>query len=231
MRGSSRIYADRRAAGLELARAVSQRHPAPPVVVLGLPRGGVPVAVEVARELHAPLDVMVVRKVGMPGQPELAIGAVASGGITVRTAGLEPYLAHLVRAFDTLVQEQQEEVRRRERRFRGDRAPLDLHGKCVILVDDGIATGSTMIAAVRAARQAGASRVVVAAPVSSQEARSLLQKEADAVVLLQTPDGFRAVGEWYEDFTQVEDEDVTRLLQSAPAAQDPRAPPGAKAGG
>jgi predicted phosphoribosyltransferase len=182
----------------------------PPTIVLGLPRGGVPVALEVARALDAPLDVMLVRKIGMPGQPELAIGAVAAGGILVRephlAAGLEP-------AFERIAARERQELERREQTYRPLLPPLDIVGKTVILVDDGLATGSTMLAAARAARQAGAAVVVVAAPVASHEAVARLKAEADAVIVVQTPPLLASIGEWYEHFEQLEDSAVRRLLE------------------
>lgn len=178
--------------------------------MLGLPRGGVPVAYEVAQLLKAPWDVMLVRKIGMPGQPELAIGAIASGNICVHEQRFEKLIP--AETFERLAKEQQHELERRERVYRANRPPLELKGKTVILVDDGIATGSTMLAAARAARKAHAATIIVAAPVASREAADLLRAEADSVVILQTPETLFAIGEWYQHFEQLEDEDVTRLL-------------------
>jgi putative phosphoribosyl transferase len=210
---SERIFADRATAGVALGRELQRRLLGPPLLVLGLPRGGVPVAYEVAQMLKAPLDVMLVRKIGMPGWPELAIGAIASGNILVH----KPPLAKEIPAetFDRLAEEQRHELERRERIYRGGRAPLELKGKSVILVDDGLATGSTMLAAVRAARKAHAGKIVVGAPVASSEAADLMRTEADTVVILQTPVVLFAIGEWYQHFEQLEDEDVTRLLARA----------------
>ena len=212
MAPTDRVFADRATAGAELARAVVARKLKPPIVVLGLPRGGVPVASEVARALHAPLDVMVVRKIGMPGQPELAMGAIASGGILVRDPRLSSAAGD--ERFERVVQRERAELERRESAYRAGLPPLDLGKRTVVLVDDGLATGSTMLAAVRAARKAGAASVVVAAPVASDEAAALLGAEADEVVILQTPAFLLAIGEWYEQFEQLEDEEVQRLLQS-----------------
>lgn len=206
------VFVNRAAAGILLGKELQRRSLRPPLVVLGLPRGGVPVAREVARLLHAPLDVMNVRKVGMPGQPELAIGAIASGGIAVH----EPRLARLIHnfdeVFDRLVEEQRRELERRERAYRPHRGPLDLKDKTVVLVDDGLATGSTMLAAVRAARKAGAAAIVVAAPVASPEAADLIGAEADRVVILETPALLSSIGQWYENFEQLGDSEVLRLL-------------------
>ena len=207
-------FANRRDAGVELGRAVCELRPQPPVIVLGLPRGGVPVAYEVAQALGAPLDVMVVRKVGMPGQPELAIGAVASGDITVRDPpAAVPGIPD--QAFEQIAAHERTELKRREHAYRAGLPPLDLKGKSVILVDDGIATGATMLAALRAARKAHAATVIVAAPVASEEAAAALEAEADATVILMTPRQLLAIGQWYEEFDQLEDEDVRALLEQA----------------
>ena len=211
----NRVYADRQEAGVELARAVGKRRLRAPVLVLGLARGGVPVAQKVAETLHAPLDVMIVRKVGMPGQPELAIGAVASGDIVVRERHTSSYLAERGINFEQLAERERTEVERRERSYRAGLPPLDLKGRTAILVDDGLATGSTMLAAVRAARKAGAASVVVAAPVASREAYALVRAEADEVVILQTPQFLYAIGEWYTRFDQVEDAEVRSLLEAS----------------
>ena len=214
MHANNQSYANRRAAGAELGRAVARAAPQAPRIVLGLPRGGVPVAYEVAQALHAPLDVMIVRKVGMPTQPELAIGAVASGGITVR----DPPAAVLGitdEAFERLATHERAEVERREQDFRAGLPPLNLAGQCAILVDDGIATGATMLAALRAARKAGAASVVVAVPVASSEAAASLKAEADSTVILMIPRFLLAIGQFYDDFSQSTDEEVKTLLDMA----------------
>jgi putative phosphoribosyl transferase len=210
----SRLFPDRAEAGVALARALAGRPLKPPVLVLALPRGGVPVAREVARTLNAPLDVMLVRKVGMPGQPELAIGAVASGNIVVHDREIGEQFPVPEATFDRLAAEQRHELERREQLYRAGLAPLELKGKTVILVDDGLATGSTMLAAVRAARAGGAAAIVVAAPVASPQAVELVRAEADDVVILKTPAMLFAIGEWYEDFAQLEDAEVCRLLET-----------------
>jgi len=207
---SERIFPDRVTAGAALGLELQRRRLKPPLLVLGLPRGGVPVAYEVAQVLKAPLDVMLVRKIGMPGWSELAIGAIASGNIVVHKPPLEKEIQP--ETFDRLVEEQRRELERRERLYRGGRSPLELKGKTVILVDDGLATGSTMLAAVRAARKAEAAAIVVAAPVASREAAELLRTEADSVVILQTPEMLFAIGGWYQHFEQLEDDEVTALL-------------------
>lgn len=209
---ASRVFADRSTAGAALARKLLKHNFQPPVLVLGLPRGGVPVAYEVARLMECPLDVMLVRKIGMPGQPELAIGAIASGNIAVHEPRMAAEIPDFNRMFERLAQEQRHELQRRERLYRAGRPPLELDGKTVILVDDGLATGSTMLAAVRAARQAGAATIVVAAPVASAEAAELLAAEAEHVVILEVPRQMFAIGSWYEDFEQVDDGVVCELL-------------------
>jgi putative phosphoribosyl transferase len=211
MTAHARIFADRTVAGRELGAVLARRRYSSPPLVLGLPRGGVPVAYQVALALRAPLDVMIVRKVGMPGQPELAIGAIASGNIVVRDPDTLRYLPEGA-DFERLAARERVELERRERAFRPGRAPLQLHGRTAILVDDGLATGSTMLAAVRAARQGGAAAVIAAAPVASHEAAALLAPETDAVEFLMVPASLYAIGQWYEDFTQTPDAEVTRLL-------------------
>jgi len=210
---TARIFADRAAAGTALAHEMQQRTLQRPVLVLALPRGGVPVAYEVARALDAPLDVMLVRKVGMPGQPELAIGAVASGGIVVHDHTLEQEIPDIAEAFDRIAAKERLELLRREEVYRAGLEPLVLGGKTVVLVDDGLATGSTMLAAVRAARAGGAAAIIVAAPVASPQAAQLLATEADGIVILQIPAMLFAIGEWYERFEQLEDDEVCRLLE------------------
>jgi putative phosphoribosyl transferase len=230
MTGRSRIFTDRAAAGIALAQELQARLLPPPVIVLALPRGGVAVGCEVARILQAPLDVMLVRKIGLPGQPELAMGAIASGGIVVHDAAIQKAFPDLVQGFDQVAAQQRVELERRERLYRAGLAPLQLTGKTVVLVDDGIATGSTMLAAVRAARRAGAAGIVAAAPVASSQAAALVRAEADAVVILQTPPALLAVGEWYRDFEQLEDAQVCRLLdRSHRTAWRPAAADGARA--
>lgn len=205
-------FKDRAAAGIELARELQRRYLKPPLVILGLPRGGVAVACEVARLLHEPLDVLLVRKIGLPEQPELAIGAIASGGITVYEPPAGTSGPELAATFDRLVAIERREIARRETLFRAGLAPLALKGKTVVLVDDGIATGSTMLAAIRAARKAGAQSIIAAAPVASSEAAELIRPEADTVIILQTPAALFAIGQWYEQFEQLEDHEVCRLL-------------------
>jgi predicted phosphoribosyltransferase len=226
MASTARVFADRAAAGVELARALQQRKLPEPLLVLALPRGGVPVAHEIALALEAPLDVMLVRKVGLPEQPELAIGAIASGDIVVRDHTIERLFPDIASTFDRVAAAERRELLRREAVFRAGLAPLALASQTVILVDDGLATGSTMLAAVRAARAGKARRVVVAAPVASPQAAQLLAVEADELVILQIPPMLFAIGEWYERFEQLEDAEVRRLLalhprqRSAPGGSD-----------
>jgi len=207
------VFPDRAAAGGALAARMLQQHLTPPVLVLALPRGGVPVAYEIARALAAPLDVMLVRKVGMPGQPELAIGAVAAGDIVVHERTIEQEIPGIAADFERIAAQERLELRRREQVYRAGRGPLALQGRTVVLVDDGLATGSTMLAAVRAARAGGAERVVVAAPVASPQAAALVGAEADQLIILQTPAMLLAIGQWYECFEQLEDVEVCRLLE------------------
>ena len=180
------------------------------VVVLGLPRGGVPVAAEVARALQAPLDVIVVRKLGVPWQPELAMGAIGEGGCLVLNDDIAQLVKHA--DLDRVVTAERAELRRRVRMWRGDRDPQPLTGKTVVIVDDGVATGATAAAACAVARRSGAARVVLATPVAPPEVARQLLAQADEVVALLQPATFRAVGQWYADFTPTPDEVVTRLL-------------------
>lgn len=206
------IFEDRKAAGKLLVTRLRRLELKPPLIVLALPRGGVPVADPVASALNAPLDVMLVRKIGMPGQPELAIGAVASGGIIVNEPRFEATTRAFTRQFDDLAEIQRRELTRREQLFRPGLPPLDLKGQTVILVDDGLATGSTMLAAIRAARKAGAASIIAAAPVASADAVELIKAEADQLSILSVPAQLFAVGQFYEQFDQVEDSEVQRLL-------------------
>lgn len=208
----NRIYANRTEAGECLAAAVLERLGSQPAIVLGLPRGGVPVAVPVARALGAPLDVLVVRKVGVPDQPEVAMGAVASGGVTIRNPDVLANLPNAARQFEQVARQERAEVTRRERAYRGARRPLALAGLTAVLVDDGVATGATVRAAIAAVRHLGAARVVVAVPVASAAAAHLLTREADEVICLQEPPFFMSVGEWYEAFPQVTTAEVCDSL-------------------
>ncbi len=185
--------------------------------MLGLARGGVPVAAGVAAALPAPLDVLVVRKVGAPGQPELAVGAVAGGGVRVLNEDLVRRLRIPEPLLERLVAEELVELRRRELAYRGDRPPAGLTGRTVVLVDDGLATGASMLAAVQAARAERPARVVVAVPVGAPESCARMAEVADEVVCLHAPVRFQAVGAHYVDFSQTTDEEVRRLLARPPA--------------
>jgi putative phosphoribosyl transferase len=209
----ARMFADRLAAGVALAGELKRQPPRGSLLVLALPRGGVAVAEPVAEALNAPLDVLIVRKIGMPGDPEFAIGAVASGGILIFNPLIVRDAASLREDVRAIVDRERTELLRREQLYRVRREPLDLRNRTVLLVDDGLATGATMLAAVRAARAAGADAVFVAAPVASRQAIELIRPEASAMIVLQRPNPFSAVGEYYEAFEQVSDEDVRRILQ------------------
>jgi putative phosphoribosyl transferase len=214
-------FRDRTEAGRVLAGELAAYADRPDVLVLALPRGGVPVAFEVARALHAPLDVFLVRKLGVPGREELAMGAIASGGVRVLNDEVVGALRIPDRVIDGVAAMELDELQRRERAYRGDRAPPDVRGRTVILVDDGLATGSSMRAAVAALRRLGPARIVVAVPVGAAETCAELQAEADEAVCAHTPRPFFAVGQWYEDFSQTTDEEVRDLLAQAAAGPAP----------
>jgi putative phosphoribosyl transferase len=203
-------FENRAAAGAVLGRRLFGIHWPTPGIVLALPRGGVPVGKSVAKALHLPLDVLVVRKVGHPDQPEFAIGAVAAGGVTIRNPRIATDISPS--RFEALAATQRIEVNKRERRYRGGRPPLSLDGKTVILVDDGLATGATMRAALSAARIMGAAFLVAAVPVGSREAVEHLGGYADEVVCLYTPEPFQSVGMYYADFRQLKDSEVGDAL-------------------
>ena len=204
--------ANRKAAGQALASALSGYRERDDTIVLALPRGGVPVAVEIARELASRLDLMIVRKLGTPGQEELAMGAIASGGGRVMNEDVVKVLAITPQTIEQVVDREMQELQRREQVYRGDRPWPDLAGQCVILVDDGLATGATMRAAVGAVRSRQPGRIVVAVPVAPPETVARLQDEADEVICLEQPEPFRAIGLWYADFTQVSDDEVRQQL-------------------
>jgi predicted phosphoribosyltransferase len=208
-------FHDRREAGIFLARALSRYAGRGDVTVLGLPRGGVPVAYEVATALDAPLDVLVVRKIGVPGHEELAMGAIASGGIQVIDPRMAEQLGSSPRKLRELIEIERVELERRERAFRGDREHADLSGRTVILVDDGLATGSSMYAAVAAVGTRKPAQIVVAVPVGSPEVCRAFRTHVDDVVCLRMPEPMYAVGLWYEDFSQTPDGEVRMLLDRA----------------
>ncbi|MEU2610734.1 phosphoribosyltransferase family protein [Micromonospora sp. NPDC007271] len=203
-------YRDRAEAGRMLADRLTDLAGRPDVIVLGLVRGGVPVARVIADRLGAPLDVLVVRKLGVPWAPEVAYGALGPGGVQVLNEMVAGRLSDADKA--EVRQREQAELDRRERRYRAGRPQLTLTGKTAVIVDDGLATGATARAAVQVARHLGAARVVVAVPVGSDQAYEMLAAEADQVVILETPPDFMAVGAYYEDFHEVSDDEVTEAL-------------------
>jgi predicted phosphoribosyltransferase len=213
-------YADRQEAGRALADSL-RYFAGKNVVVLALPRGGVPVGYEVARALGAPLDVFVVRKLGLPGHPELAMGAIASGDIRVLNEDVLELYPVPKAAIDAVTQTERIELARRERAYRDGRPLVPIEGRTVVLVDDGLATGSTMRAAVLAVRRLRPARVVVAVPVGAWETCHALREVADEVVCAFTPEPFRAVGLWYADFSQTTDDEVRQLLSRANGAAPP----------
>jgi putative phosphoribosyl transferase len=209
------LFRDRAGAGQILAAKLVEYANRPDVLVLALPRGGVPVAYEVARALHVPLEVFMVRKLGLPGREELAIGAIASGGVRVLNEDLVRALELSPEVIDEVAAHEQQELDRRARLYRDDRPPPDVRGRTLILVDDGLATGSTMRAAVAALRMHEPARIIVAAPVGAAETCADLRQAADEVVCARTPEPFYAVGLWYKDFSQTTDEEVHDLLERA----------------
>jgi putative phosphoribosyl transferase len=213
----TRVFEDREDAGRALAKALAEYRGAADSIVLALPRGGVPVAFEIAQGLDLPLDVLVVRKLGLPSQPELAMGAIASGGAIVLNEDVLRFLPGRREDLEQVRRHEQAELERREREYRGDRPPLEMAGRVGILVDDGLATGATMEAAVRALRALRAKRVVVAVPVASVQARDRIAAVADEVVCLEMPPYFSAVGQWYRNFDQTSDAEVEDLLAKARA--------------
>ncbi|MEO6969375.1 MAG: phosphoribosyltransferase [Chthoniobacterales bacterium] len=205
-------FRDRSEAGELLAAQLAAYANQPNVLVLGLPRGGVPVAAQVARLLNAPLDVFVVRKLGFPGHPELAMGAIASGGVRVFNSDVVNAFRIPDEVINAVTAAEFQELQRRERSYRDDLPPPEVEGKTVIVVDDGIATGSTMLAAISALRQINAGRIVVAAPTIAHASYDDLRTQCDEVVAVIVPAEFYGVGQWYQDFTQTTDEEVQRLL-------------------
>lgn len=213
------IFKDRRDAGRKLAAQLSHYADRKDVVVLALPRGGVPVGYEVARKLNAPLDVFLVRKLGVPGHEELAMGAIASGGVRVLNDEIVIYLGIPDEVIDRIAAVEQRELERRELAYRDNRSRPDVKHRVVILIDDGLATGSTMRAAAESVRQQEPRRIVVAVPVSSRETCEELRSEVDEIVCAVTPEYFQGVSLWYADFAQTSDEEVRQLLKQAPQPQ------------
>jgi predicted phosphoribosyltransferase len=216
------MFRDRVDAGRQLAERFRGLALRGSIVVLGLPRGGVPVAREVAAALRAPLDVCVVRKLGAPFNPELAVGAIAFGGVTVYNESLLAELGLDETDIEGIRQREHAELLRRERAYRGSRPPLELKGKTVILVDDGIATGATMHAAVMATRKLGPKSVIVAVPTSAVESVARLEGVADRVIALAMPEPYFGVGAWYAEFPQLADADVLRCLEASSPTREGR---------
>jgi predicted phosphoribosyltransferase len=217
-------FRDRREAGRVLAEELTSYANQPDVLILALPRGGVPVGCELARALRVPLDVFLVRKLGVPGHEELAMGAVATGGVRVLNDDVVEPLGIPEYVIEAETAQELEELRRRERLYRGGRPAPDVHGRTVILVDDGLATGATMRAAIQALRQQQPGRIVVAVPTAAPDTCEALRSKADKVICAMTPEPFFAVGHWYDDFTQTTDDEVRRLLADRTQPQDEPAP-------
>jgi putative phosphoribosyl transferase len=213
------VFQDRTEAGRLLAKRLSCYAGNPDVLILALPRGGVPVAYEVAKALRAPLDVFVVRKLGVPGHEEFAMGAIASGGVCVLNEDVVQALRIPPRVIEAVAAQELRELARRERCYRGDRPAPDVRGRTVILVDDGLATGSTMRAAVAALRRLGPAQIVVAVPTAAPDVCEEFRHEADDCVCEITPEPFHAVGLWYEDFSQTTDLEVRDLLDRCNAPE------------
>ena len=213
--GETKPFKDRRDAGRKLAQKLTAYAGQPNLLVLSLPRGGVPVAYEVARTLNAPLDICIVRKLGLPGQEELALGAIASGGVRelnldiVRTLNIPDEVINFV------AKRELQELQRREKLYRGDRPPPEVRDRRIILIDDGLATGASMRAAIAGLRLQHPARIVIAVPVAAQEVCEAFRSEVDEIVCAITPEPFYGVGRWYEDFSQTTDEEVRILLEEA----------------
>jgi putative phosphoribosyl transferase len=205
-------YKNRSKAGRELAKALQPYANRPNVLILALPRGGVPVAYEVAKALNIPLDLMLVRKLGLPGHEELAVGAIATGGIRVLNTEVIEGMAISEAQIERIAAAELQELRRREKAYRGERPNAEVQGHGVILIDDGLATGATMQAAIAAIRQQRPAEILVAVPVAPKDTVALLRDQADAVICPATPEPFLGVGRWYEDFTQITDAEVRDLL-------------------
>jgi putative phosphoribosyl transferase len=212
---ANQSYRDRRHAGQVLAQRLTDFKDRPDVIVLALPRGGVPVAFEVAQALHAPLDVFIVRKLGVPGREEYAMGAIASGEVCVLNHEVVDWLGISQADIDAVMQAERLELARREHLYREAKPVPSLHARTVLLIDDGLATGSTMRAAIRACRQQQPRHLVAAIPVADADVCESLRNEADEVVCASTPEFFQAVGRWYDDFSQTSDDEVRALLAAA----------------
>jgi len=206
-------FRDRPQAGQLLSKKLAGYANREDVIVLALPRGGVPVAREIARSLRAPLDVFLVRKLGVPGQEELAMGAIASGGVRILNQDIVQTMGIPAHVIDSVTATEVQELARRERLYRGDRPAPDVTGHAVILVDDGLATGATMRAAVAALRRMKPKRIVIAVPIAAVPTRQEFAREVDEIVCLHTPEPFFSVGFWYDDFSQTTDEDIREMLE------------------
>lgn len=209
------LFRDRQDAGRKLALKLSAYANRSDVIVLALPRGGVPVAYEVARALNAPMDILIVRKLGVPGHEELAMGAIASSGVRVLNRDVVQMLRVPPEVIDVVVARELQELHRRERAYRGDRPAPQVRGHTVILIDDGLATGASMRAAVAGVRMQDPARIVIAVPTAAMETCQAFQSEVDEIICATTPEPFDGVGHWYEDFSQTTDEEVHALLEEA----------------
>lgn len=208
-------FLNRRDAGMMLAQKLLEYADNPDVIILALPRGGVPVAYEVALALGAPLDVWLVRKLGLPGQEELAIGAIASGGIQILNRDIVHSLSLEPEVIQNIVDRELQELQRREEQYRGKRPAPQVHDRIVLLIDDGLATGASMLAAVTALHTKHPARIVVAVPTAAPQAISILRPKVDEILAILSPDPFEGVGKWYNDFSQTTDEEVQQLLDEA----------------
>ena len=209
------LFRDRRDAGRKLAQKLTAYAGRTDIIVLALPRGGVPVAYEVALALHAPMDIFIVRKLGLPGHEELAVGAIASGSARVLNEEIIRYLNISEAVIDAIAQRELQELERRERAYRGDRPPLHVEGRTIILIDDGLATGASMRAAIAGLRAQNPAHIVVAVPTAAPETCEALEPEVDQMICATTPEPFYGVSRWYEDFSQTTDEEVKMLLEEA----------------
>jgi putative phosphoribosyl transferase len=210
-----RRFLNRREAGKELAQRLLKLKEQPDVIVLALPRGGVPVAYEVALALNVPLDVFIVRKLGLPGQEELAIGAIASGGVRILNEDIVQALKIDPAVIDYLTKRELDELRRREEEYRGNRSIPEINDRTAVVVDDGLATGASMYAAVHALRRQQPAKIIVAVPAAAPQALDLLESAADEVIHVLAPEPFEGVGKWYENFPQTTDDEVHSLLDDA----------------
>lgn len=208
-------FSDRRAAGRDLAQKLLRHKAESDTIVLGLPRGGVPVAYEVALALKLPLDIWIVCKLGLPGQEELAIGAVASGGVRILNHDIIQTVGLSKSTIDKVTEQELAELKRREQQYRGNRPPLDVRNHTVILIDDGLATGASMLAAIHGLRTQTPARIIVAVPAAAPQAIEILRPEVDEAVFVIAPYEFKGVGYWYDDFSQTTDEEVQQLLNEA----------------